>query len=333
MAACSSSEGPTCRRTKSSKGSSALGSDGWMLVAHGGLLSCPALRTERVGRPPRSVIGPESLAARVRLPPSVRTPERPLSRVASPKRYVGLRVSRGELLLRRPLACVLRGLWRSGSNGVFSCATHYTAPTPRPLVEPSDLLASPPGSATGAGGRGAPPAARPRWTTVTSSPSSSCASASTKPSPMPRSRMGEKLPLVRMPTRSCPRHTSAPSRSGCRPSATKPRRRRAGPFDPFLFERGPAGELSLVPADDPAQPGLERGDARAELVAVQRQARLEAQRVARARARPGRRPGRGRPPRSPARPRPAPRTRRRPHPCSRCPRPGTSLHPIRSARR
>ena len=42
----------------------------------------------------------------------------------------------------------------------------------------------------------------------------------------------------------------------------------------------PAPEVALVPADHPAEPGLQRRDARAELVAVQRQAGLEPQRVA-----------------------------------------------------
>jgi hypothetical protein len=46
-----------------------------------------------------------------------------------------------------------------------------------------------------------------------------------------------------------------------------------------------AEALGLVPRDHPAQAGLERGDAGPELVAVQRQARLEPQRVAGARAR------------------------------------------------
>src|ERR1700719_5141132 len=92
-----------------------------MLLAHGGLPTCPALRAELIGCPPRSVIGPESLAATSAASTFGAGQKRSLSRVASPERYVGLRVSRGELLLRRPLECILRGLWRSGSNGVFSC--------------------------------------------------------------------------------------------------------------------------------------------------------------------------------------------------------------------
>ena len=66
---------------------------------------------------------------------------RPLSRVASPERYVGLRVSRGELLLRRPPDYMKRGLWRSSSNGVFSCANHYTGTHPGHLVGLCDLFA------------------------------------------------------------------------------------------------------------------------------------------------------------------------------------------------
>ena len=41
-------------------------------------------------------------------------------------------------------------------------------------------------------------------------------------------------------------------------------------------------KVGLVPTDDPAQAGLQRRDARTQLVAVQRQAGLEPQRVARA---------------------------------------------------
>src|SRR5437588_2244806 len=53
---------------------------------------------------------------------------------------------------------------------------------------------------------------------------------------------------------------------------------------PLRLQRGAAAEGPLPPADHPAQPGLERGDAGAELVAVQRQPGLQAQRVARAEA-------------------------------------------------
>ena len=174
---------------------------------------------------------------------------------------------------------------------------------------------------------------RPRWTTVTSSPSSSRASASTKPSPMPRSRMGEKLPLVRMPTRSRRAQTSEPSRNGWRPVGHEAPEAAGGAVGPLLFERGPTGELLLVPADHPAQPGLERGDAGAQLVAVQGQSRLEAQRVA------GTQPGRGDALGQDGLPEVlrhlgrARRTRRRPRPCSRCRRPGRSPRPIRTARR
>ena len=40
-----------------------VGSGVWTLFAHGGLLTRSAIHAELVGRPPRSVIGPESLAA------------------------------------------------------------------------------------------------------------------------------------------------------------------------------------------------------------------------------------------------------------------------------
>ena len=46
------------------------------------------------------------------------------------------------------------------------------------------------------------------------------------------------------------------------------------------LERRPAAEVALVEAHHPAEPGLQRRDARPELVAVQRQPGLEPQRVA-----------------------------------------------------
>src|ERR1700685_3452451 len=112
-----------------------------MLFAHGDLLTCSARHAELVGRPPRSVTGPERLTATCTASTFGADVGRPLSRVASPKRYVGLRVSRGELLLRRPPDCFQRGLWRSGSNGVFSCATHYMAPTWAARLPSGELLA------------------------------------------------------------------------------------------------------------------------------------------------------------------------------------------------
>ena len=59
----------------------------------------------------------------------------------------------------------------------------------------------------------------------------------------------------------------------------------------LCLERRAAPEIGLGPADDPAQPGLQRRDAGAELVTVQRQTGFEPQRVARAQPRgfdPGR---------------------------------------------
>ena len=50
------------------------------------------------------------------------------------------------------------------------------------------------------------------------------------------------------------------------------------------LERRATTEVALVEAHHPPEPGLERRDPRAELVAVQRQPRLEAQRVARTEA-------------------------------------------------
>src|SRR5205085_9668723 len=53
----------------------------------------------------------------------------------------------------------------------------------------------------------------------------------------------------------------------------------------LTLERGASPELAFVPADDPAEPRLQRRNARAQLVAVQREPRLEPQGVASAKAR------------------------------------------------
>ena len=90
--------------------------------------------TGLVGRPPRSVMGPESLAARQRLPPSVR----PRGASAFQSCLAGA-VCRPESFSGRvaPPASprlVLRGLWRSGSIGVFSCRhPSYRRRLPRPI--------------------------------------------------------------------------------------------------------------------------------------------------------------------------------------------------------
>ena len=98
---------------------------------------------------------------------------------------------------------------------------------------------------------------------------------------------------------------------------------------PLRLQRLLPPEGRLVPAHHPRQTGLERGDAGAELVAVQRQARLQPQRV----GRPGRRARcRCRAPLATRRrrPRPARTARRRPRRCSRCRRPGTGCRPTRT---
>ena len=97
---------------------------------------------------------------------------------------------------------------------------------------------------------------------------------------MPRSSVGEKLPLVTSPTGSPSTSTGCSARGGRRPSTARPRRRRATPRSRSAASGVAAPEVALVPRHHPAQPGLQRGDARAQLVAVQRQAGLEPQRVA-----------------------------------------------------
>ena len=105
---------------------------------------------------------------------------------------------------------------------------------------------------------------------------------------MPWPRMGLKLPLVVSPT-------AAPSTStgllGARRAAALGGDAAEAAGDAALLlglERRSAAEVALVPAHHPAEAGLQRRDARAELVAVQRQAGLEPQRVAGAEARPAR---------------------------------------------
>ena len=146
--------GPHVTAEELLEGLECLDSVAWTLCAHGDLLTCSARSRGTVGRPPRSVTGPESLTATCTASTfGADAPARPLSRVASPKRYVGLRVSRGELLLRRPLDCVLRGLWRSGSNGVFSCGAHTTAPARQSGPGVRRTIRSPRGQATWGAGR------------------------------------------------------------------------------------------------------------------------------------------------------------------------------------
>ena len=197
-----------------------LGLIAGLLLAHGDLLTCSARHAELSDVLPALSLDLRASPRTARLPPSVQA-RHLLSRVASPERYVGLRVSRGELLLRRPLDCVLRGLWRSGSNGVFSCADHTTGPAMAARLRDGELLALVP---DGPQRRPHQPgrSSRPRWTMVMASPSSSRASASTKPSPIPRSRIGEKFPLVRMPTCSAPRTAvSRPATAAARPPRTR----------------------------------------------------------------------------------------------------------------
>ena len=91
------------------------------------------------------------------------------------------------------------------------------------------------------------------------------------------------------PRRAAALDLEAPQPAGRRPARARPARRRVAP------------EVALAPGHHPAQAGLQRRDAGAQLVAVQRQAGLEPQRVAG--AEPGGRHARGR------RRRPTPRRR------------------------
>ena len=114
--------------------------------------------------------------------------------------------------------------------------------------------------------------------------------------------------------------------------------RRTTPFDaqpaeapcdaPLLLrgERFATSKRRLAPRDDPAQAGLERSDARAELVPVQRQPGLESKRVASAEPRGHDARLEDRAPQLGCCRRPGPRTRRRPRRCSPCRRQSCRCH-------
>ena len=98
---------------------------------------------------------------------------------------------------------------------------------------------------------------------------------------MPCSSMGEKLPLVTRPDGGAVR----PGRSIPRGAAGGPRwpGRRAGGRRPWSRSAARAARPRKSPLsqpDDPSEPGLQRRDARAELVAVERQGRFEPEGVA-----------------------------------------------------
>ena len=98
---------------------------------------------------------------------------------------------------------------------------------------------------------------------------------------MPFFRVGEKVPEVMSHSgTSWVRVTLMPGRGNARPVATRPRRRRAGPASLTADQRLAPPELVLLPADGPAEAGLDRGDVEGDVLAVQRVAHLGAQRVA-----------------------------------------------------
>src|SRR6516164_7092422 len=102
----------------------------WSLSVHGGLLACSALTRSLSDFLPALSLDLRVSPQHQRLPPSVRMSGHPLSRVASPERYVGLRVSGESCASGVPSRCLLRGLWRSGSIGVFSCVPDIRTPSP-----------------------------------------------------------------------------------------------------------------------------------------------------------------------------------------------------------
>jgi hypothetical protein len=240
-----------------------LGSVACVLLGHGDLLTCSARCAALVGRPPRSVTGPESLAVTCTASTFGADVERPLSRVASPERYVGLRVSRGELLLRRPLDCYNGDSGAPVQTAYSVVMRHTTGPAKRGDGRLRDRATRYSSSRIGQrGGRTRRAgSSRPRWTigdgVPVEQPGVGVDEAQPDP-PFPHGR--ESCRWSRMPTCSSPSHNSEPSRSGWRPSATMPRRRRPV-RSPSPLPAQPPGEIPFVPADDPAQAGLQRGDA------------------------------------------------------------------------
>ena len=119
----------------------------------------------------------------------------------------------------------------------------------------------------------------PRTSMASSSPTST--SGGTKASAMPWPSSGEKLPLRDLSDRLAVAKyrllgTGRPATFGRQP--VKQSR------DPALllgFERRATAEVAFGPADHPTQARLQRRDAGAQLMAVQRQPGLEAQGVAR----------------------------------------------------
>ena len=134
--------------------------------------------------------------------------------------------------------------------------------------------------------------------------------------PIPTSSIGECVPEVTSP----PPSIGIPWRGIAFSSITNATSLRSGPSSLIAAQLVDAGEL-LVERARPAEPGGDRVRLRRDVVAVQRVADLEPQRVARAEA--ARRRRRARRPRPRARPRPRPGTsaRRRARRCSPCGRP------------
>ena len=114
---------------------------------------------------------------------------------------------------------------------------------------------------------------------VTASPVATSGGRNASAIPCPS--IGEKLPLVTSPTVvAAARAPRSPRAGSGGRRCTRPRRRRAHAAVVLGLERGAAAEVALVEAHHPAEPGLQRRDPRAELVAVERQPGLEPQRVA-----------------------------------------------------
>ena len=199
---------------------------------------------------------------------------------------------------------------RSSPPGSSACSG-LPARVPTAGARESAAISAPVGRTAAA--RPRPRRAASRMATSSMVPAVAVGRAARRPSRWPRPSVGDWLPLVTTPIGSAsPRRVAPGGRGGrCRGRAARGRRaapRRAAPR-PRRRSASAARRSRRAPVelDEAAEAGLERGRVAVELVAVERHAGLEAQRVAGAQAaraaRPVAAPGRrGARPRAPGRP-------------------------------
>ena len=123
----------------------------------------------------------------------------------------------------------------------------------------------------------------PRTSTTTSAPTSIV--GGTNPRAMPWPSVGEKFPDVTEPTMASSTMIGHPARGGRRPATAMPDETTVDSPGLFGGECSSPPKLTLGPGDNPPETRLERGDAGAELVAVQRQGSFQTQCVTSAESR------------------------------------------------